>query len=396
MQQSIQLPRTNPRRSSHKSPIVQYELIYQLRDALMRRGRQRGIWRKLLRWMWGSYRLSAWCTAGFVVAYPALQVILGYSGALNSTWDGENRVMLTVWAIGIVPMVILAPFVLLSHFGLLFRTMARAANSISREKESGTWELLLLSGLPARRIIGGKWWATLRGLAPQYARHILMRTALVIWLVLDATRVLSDLTHYTYSTHYLRIPAYPEGLNLGAFVVPLLLIAPLTLLTMSFAAACGVLASTLTKRPTMSIGLAVFFRTAILVGVWLGIGFIYLNFLRPLLFYSDTYNAYRVSGAYYYPGVPLFVESTMAFAGISAIDNGTFMSGMMLSYIIMDFTGEFDFRVFYLTVIFFAHLLLAAIGLLLIWLVLSAACWAARRQGALPRALPKAQPKQRT
>src|SRR5262245_44836550 len=43
------------------------------------------------------------------------------------------------------------------------RTISTGANSIAREKQGGTWETVLLTGIDARRIVLGKWWGAIQG-----------------------------------------------------------------------------------------------------------------------------------------------------------------------------------------------------------------------------------------
>ncbi len=54
------------------------------------------------------------------------------------------------------------------HFYLMFQTIALAGNSITREKEAQTWEMLVLTGIDARQIVRAKWWATIQRQLPRY------------------------------------------------------------------------------------------------------------------------------------------------------------------------------------------------------------------------------------
>src|SRR5436190_1398443 len=55
-------------------------------------------------------------------------------------------------ALGSLPNVLIL-FTLFYHFMLMLNTMSLAANSIVREKESKTWEMLVLTGIDARQIV---------------------------------------------------------------------------------------------------------------------------------------------------------------------------------------------------------------------------------------------------
>src|SRR5215475_1801076 len=54
-------------------------------------------------------------------------------------------------------------------------TLALSSNSISREKRGKTWDNLLLTGVDARQIVWGKWWATLVALRGDHAVAALLR-----------------------------------------------------------------------------------------------------------------------------------------------------------------------------------------------------------------------------
>jgi hypothetical protein len=60
-------------------------------------------------------------------------------------------------------------------------TLALASISISREKRGKTWDNLLLTGVDARQIVWGKWWATLAALWGDHAVAALLRLGIVAW-----------------------------------------------------------------------------------------------------------------------------------------------------------------------------------------------------------------------
>jgi ABC-type Na+ efflux pump permease subunit len=59
-------------------------------------------------------------------------------------------------------------------------TMALAANSIRREKQGKTWDTLLLTGVNARQIVWGKWWATVCAMGWDHAVMGVIRLGPVI------------------------------------------------------------------------------------------------------------------------------------------------------------------------------------------------------------------------
>lgn len=58
-------------------------------------------------------------------------------------------------------------------------TMALSANSIRREKAGLTWDSLRLTGIGTRRIVWGKWWASMRALAGDHVMVTILRMGLV-------------------------------------------------------------------------------------------------------------------------------------------------------------------------------------------------------------------------
>lgn len=91
----------------------------------------------------------------------------------------------------VIPGFTLLPTVLVLHFALMLRTLLWTANSVPREKVTGTWDLLLLTGTSGSNIVYNKWWATVRRAFPSYVRLALMRAAVVLWF-LEWTRLRVD------------------------------------------------------------------------------------------------------------------------------------------------------------------------------------------------------------
>lgn len=60
-------------------------------------------------------------------------------------------------------------------------TLALASNSISREKRGKTWDNLLLTGVDARQIVWGKWWATLAAMRGDHIAAAFLRLGIVTW-----------------------------------------------------------------------------------------------------------------------------------------------------------------------------------------------------------------------
>jgi hypothetical protein len=121
------------------SPVTQAELRLQQRE------RPRSIW--------------GWIGFVLIVAMFALAVtLLGYHLWIYSFFD-TSRFNTEIPSILTV---VLSAVTTLWHFRILFQTVVLSTNSISREKQSGNWDLLILTGLDAQTLIRSKWSATVR------------------------------------------------------------------------------------------------------------------------------------------------------------------------------------------------------------------------------------------
>lgn len=366
--------------------VFAYEHLYQRRffGGPLKRP---GILRAISRWLRRAYAGMALLLAGFVVAYPAAHVVLRTDSSLTGVYGEDFAATVLVWLLGVLPALILIPHVLVTHFSVLFRAMARAANSITREKQSGTWELLLLTGVSTRQIINGKWWATMRSMLPQIIVLALLRSAVILWLVLDSARVLGEAQYITAITlnasDILQIAPYPVNLDLLDFVLVGAIMLLMTLLTTGFAAACGVLASALTGRVTVGIMLALFLRFAVIIGMVFGSIYAYTQVVRPWLFADDGYG---YSGDYL--SQPRFIaENILAMTAVNALDNGTLITLNLLYYTSSStfdtYTGD-EYRRVFTNISIASQILLFSLGALLTRGVLAVAWWSSKRQGALP------------
>jgi hypothetical protein len=134
--------------------------------------------------------------------------------------------------------------------------LALASNSITREKASNTWDMLLLTDVTARQIIRGKWWASLRALWGDHSMLLLLRLGLVGWLVSSAGSLLPP-----------GMFGLPDGL---AYVLPMaLIVTAFTVVDAAFTAALGI-AVPLTNMPrSIMVALTLSARAA-LVGASTG------------------------------------------------------------------------------------------------------------------------------
>ncbi len=131
------------------------------------------------------------------------------------------------------------------HIYLMFHTMILAANSISREKEGLTWDLLVLTGINARQIVRGKWWAIIQLQFRRYLLLSLLRTGVAIVLGVA-------IGSYTYKCTVLNFVAllYPNVLTL---VLCAVFGTIFTLANLAITAACGVLGSVSSRSSAAAI-----------------------------------------------------------------------------------------------------------------------------------------------
>ena len=131
-------------------------------------------------------------------------------------------------------------------------TVALAANSISREKRSKTWDTLLLTNIDSRKIVMGKWWASLRSIWGDHTMLMILRLGLVGYALNIAN------------------PTAPDGFTaITAYVLPLTVASILfTIVDAMFSCALGVALplSPLSNAVTGSIGLSVKLATMIVSG----------------------------------------------------------------------------------------------------------------------------------
>jgi hypothetical protein len=221
------------------NPIAQRELAYQQYHA-ERRAKLRLHW---------AYRL---------VYYPALAMALlvfwSEFGAALQPSDGPSVAL-------VLHVVVIFTFVvaLLMQLYLLLQTLLRAATSIAREKQSGTWEDLLMTGSSAHRLVLGKWWATLRGLLGGYLLLIPLRAGVAVWLsaVFDRTQALG--------IDSVRDVAAPSAL---AFLATFPIVTLFTVGAAVLVAAIGMLASALSRKLVEALALAFAFTALVFGGMF--------------------------------------------------------------------------------------------------------------------------------
>ena len=128
---------------------------------------------------------------------------------------------------------------------LMLQTISLTANSITREIEAETWEMLVLTGINARQIVRGKWWATVQRQFSRYLLLSLIRIGATVAYVFSV----GGSAFYVSKSYYtsFQLP-HPVTLFIAALFGILFSIASLAL-----SAACGVMASAVSKRSSIAI-----------------------------------------------------------------------------------------------------------------------------------------------
>ena len=200
-----------------------------------------------------------------IVYYPALAfVLLVFLSEMGAALQpGEETSAAQVLQIIVIFALVVA---LLMHLYLLLQTLMRAASSIAREKQAGTWEHLLLTGTDARRLVIGKWCGTVYGLLGGYGLLIPLRAGVVVWLgaVFDRTQALD-----------IELVSDFVAPSTLAFLSTFPVIAAFTLGSALMVAAIGVLASVLSRRLVEALALGLIMAALVLVGTFAAVGIIH-------------------------------------------------------------------------------------------------------------------------
>ncbi|MEO8392044.1 MAG: hypothetical protein ABI700_03540 [Chloroflexota bacterium] len=160
--------------------------------------------------------------------------------------------------------ILLGALIMIHHLSFSTAALQLASTSIAREKQGRTWESLLLTGVDARRIILGKWSATLRTLWQIYRPLLLLRFAVAFWMGMSSgiTRGLSA--------------------SFSPSLISVLLIASVTavfpLFYAAFMGTLGLLASLIVKSETAAYRIASIFQVS---SVIISMSLIILSFALP-------------------------------------------------------------------------------------------------------------------
>lgn len=198
--------------------------------------------------------------------------------APRRTWLGKTVPLLVLLIILVgVPLSLSNPIIAFRHsrdFALVsiwvihavvaVRCIIAGANTVSREHVAQTWESLVLTGMSARQILLGKWFAALRRAAPWILALGTVRLAMLPVLMIAVVHRFAYFAYQRYSS-YSMYDEYPlpsiEWLPWASFAAVILTV----VITLVEAACCtmlGIFASTLFKRGALAAVIAFVIRFA--------------------------------------------------------------------------------------------------------------------------------------
>ncbi|MEO8611395.1 MAG: hypothetical protein ABI690_26090 [Chloroflexota bacterium] len=332
----------------NQQPIALAELNHQTRSAPRRK-------RRWTRWLDNGFNLIVYGTAVLLL----LSEIVKALGLSRGIWGLDYTTDPPNWfRVGVITCIVLSiAAAVVMHFRWMFQTLALSANSITRERQSNNWDMLILTGIDAGKIVQGKWWATVRRMTRPYMMLGILRALLVVW----AGALNGNLYIYQIygRTGFLLIQVIVAGA--GVFI--------LTMANLFFTAACGV--SAFNKRSGLALARAIGTRLILIVALT-GLA---LLILRLFTRYDS----------------PTVIPSIVAFGLLSLFDNGAALGSQLATY---RYGGYSAYGVslsidpvvaIYLPAAFLTLLLYA----LLTFLMLRFAQWQVVRGGATPPLTPK-------
>jgi len=312
-----------------RGPVTKAEYRFQQRSSA--RKPPRGWLRRILRWPW--YALLWMAVAGAIILL-AVEFATTLTGFDLASLPAETHNFIGVFLF-LIPITVLIPLTLLIHFRTQLRTLALAANSISREKRGGTWDVLLLTGVDARQIVRGKWWATVRYVWRSYALLMLLRSAALVWVVWEANRI----AVISYPTFHIEIRPHYSTPSLPYLLAGCVLIAVFTLFNMGYTVAFGTLGSVFNRGGGTSLALAIAIRTLTLLAVGAAVGLTGHFILVYVISYLP--NPYD-------PTTQLWqLYQTLVSGGLSMVDGGAIVSAMITSFIPPSATSSYSGASFY-------------------------------------------------
>lgn len=193
-------------------------------------------------------------------------------------------------------LLILIAVIYFFHLCVSVRTLLLASNAIGREKQFENWESLVLTGIDARRLILGKWWAVVKYVWKTHALSALLRLGLAYGVAqrlnsMGGTENCTGITapfcyvshNYPYSPVLLSNPLIPKVIIAGGLCLIFAMV------ELTFLVALGLFAALLVHRHNLMRSIvSLCFRATLIVCI--------LSFLKlPLA--NGNYNNDAFHGA---------------------------------------------------------------------------------------------------
>jgi hypothetical protein len=226
------------------------------------------------------------------------------------------------------PVMLLFPLcVIIWDLWLMFRTLVMSANSIARERNGQSWELLLLTGLSARQIVRAKWRAVIRQQWKDYALLAIMRIGAVSFLAMsfDVALTPGRPPYFSYGRYGPAVEPHITtvfGIAISIVLLSAVIIAVLTMLNLMFTAACGIVGGSLAQRTSLAMSYGVGVRLLLMIIPALLTGVPGFLVLKPDI---------ELSG--YYPDPFLStIFLILSLIGATIVDNGSITAGLLMRF----------------------------------------------------------------
>jgi hypothetical protein len=140
-----------------------------------------------------------WIALAGIMVVPALLVSLVFTVAGLAALivpSASNVIpfsdLITISTAYSLSLVLLATMAIAMYLVVTLVNLGLSANSISREKTGGTWDVLRLTGIGAGRIVLGKWWASLRALNGDFVMVTVIRMGVVTFYLASIAPVIDQ------------------------------------------------------------------------------------------------------------------------------------------------------------------------------------------------------------
>ncbi len=224
-------------------------------------------------------------------------LLIGQSATLSSALGIREGGLLRTLRDLLQFAIIIAGITLLVQGGTISGAASRlATTTLARERQSRTWEPLILTGISAPRIVLGKWFTVVRLVWAQHIAGVLVRPLVGLWLLLARYQV--DVA--VNQSGYLSVRPLTVDPLLTLLTCVLMIIAPLLFVPLT--AAIGMFASSLTgteigaQRLSGAMGFSV-------VLLYVGVIIVVIIFSPVIIIDDDTVSAVLLlAGIFLTPG----------------------------------------------------------------------------------------------